>query len=101
MEIVIYLEKMLCMTQKYNSCMTKIMNALIDNAKDFNVVTPFYNMLENSDNYSMTSRSLGNYYGDEIDDVNVNALDGKSFKYKTKIIGKTEAIIARPHCLDI
>ena len=78
--------------------MEKIMNALIDNAKDFNVVTPFYNMLEN---YSMTSRSLRNYYGDGIDDVNVNALDGKSFKYKTKIVGKTEAIIARPHCLDI
>ena len=92
---------MLCMTQKYKSCMTKIMNALIDSAKDSNVVTPFYNMLENSDNYSMTSRSLRNYYGDEIDDVNVNALDGKSSKYKTKIAGKTEAIIARPHCLDI
>lgn len=76
-------------------------NTFIYNPEDLDFVMPIYNRLENSDNYSMTSRSLGNYYGDEIDDVNVNALDGKSFKYKTKILGKTEAIIARPHCLDI
>ena len=37
----------------------------------------------------MTSGSLWNYYRDEIDDVDDNILDGKSFKYKTKIIGKT------------
>ena len=32
--------------------------------------------------------NLWNYYRDEIDDVD-NASDGKSFKYKTKILGKT------------
>ena len=31
------------------------------------------------------------YYRDEIDDVHNISLDGKSFKYNTKIIGKTEA----------
>ena len=41
----------------------------------------------------MTSRSLWNYYRDEIDDVDNNASDGKSFEYKTKIVGKT---LARP-----
>ena len=32
----------------------------------------------------MTSGSLWNYYRDEIDDVDGNASDGKSFKYKKK-----------------
>ena len=31
---------------------------------------------------------LQNYYRDKTDDVDDNALDGKSFKYKTKIVGK-------------
>ena len=44
----------------------------------------------------MTLRSLWNYYRDEIDDVDDNASDGKSCKYKTKIIGKTEAGPDRP-----
>ena len=32
----------------------------------------------------MTSRSLSNYYRDEIDDIRDNASDGKSFDYKAK-----------------
>ena len=40
----------------------------------------------------MTSGSVWNYNRDEIDDVDNNASDGKSFEYKTKI-GKT---LARP-----
>ena len=51
---------------------------------------PMYNLLEYSQNYSMTSGSLGNYYRDEIDDVDANSLEGKPFKYKTKIVEKTE-----------
>ena len=47
-----------------------------------------YNMLEYSQNYSMTLGSLWNYFKDEIDDVDKNASDGKSFKCKTKIVGK-------------
>ena len=43
---------------------------------------PMYNLLEYSQTYYMTSRSLWNYYGDEIDDVDDNASDGKSFEYK-------------------
>ena len=37
----------------------------------------------------MTSGSLWNYYRDEIDDVDDNAFDSKSFKNKTKIVGNT------------
>ena len=35
------------------------------------------------------------YYRDEIGDVYNSSSDGKSFKYNTKIIGKTEAIPAQ------
>ena len=53
---------------------------------------PIYNLLEYSQNYSMTSGSLWNYYRDKIfDDDDNNGSDGKSFKYTTKIMGKTEA----------
>ena len=37
----------------------------------------------------MTSGSLWNYYRDEIDNINDNASDGKSFKHKTKMVGKS------------
>ena len=47
---------------------------------------PMYNLLEYSQHYSMISESLWNDYRDEIDD---NASYGKSFKYITKIIGKS------------
>ena len=37
----------------------------------------------------MTSGRWWNYYRDEIDDVDDNPSDGKSFEYKTKIVGNT------------
>ena len=61
---------------------------------------PIYNLLEYSENYSLTSGSLWNYYSDEVNDsadVNDNnfrikdnkTTTSKSFEYKTKIIGST------------
>ena len=44
---------------------------------------PIYDLLEYSQNYSMTSGSLWNYYKDEIDGLDDNASDRKSFEYKT------------------
>ena len=62
-----------------------------------NILMPMYNLLEYSDNYSMTSGSVLNYYRDELnDDVNESNPAGnygvnnsktrtiKSFKYKGK-----------------
>ena len=49
-----------------------------------------YNLLEYNENYSMTSKSLWTYYRDKIDDVDDNALRGKSFKYKTKVKKKQQ-----------
>ena len=64
---------------------------MIGNVKDLDIVMPMYNLLEYSQNYSMTPGSLRNYYRDEIDNVDDNASDSKSFKCKTEIIEKTEA----------
>ena len=39
----------------FRSCITKINSTLIDNAEDLDTVVPMYNLLEYSQNYSMTS----------------------------------------------
>ena len=62
---------------------------MIDNAEDLDLVMPICNLLEFSKNYSMTSGNLWKYYRAKTDDVDDNASDGKQFKYKTKIAGKT------------
>ena len=73
----------------FRSCMSKINSTLIDNAENLYIIKPMYNLLEYSQNYSVTSGSLWNYYRDKIDDVDDNASDGKSFEYKTKIVENT------------
>ena len=40
----------------------------MENVEDLDIVTPMDNLLENGDNYSMTSGSLWSYYRDEIND---------------------------------
>ena len=62
---------------------------------------PMYNLLEYSENYSITSLSLWNYYKDEINDYenetnrfrnrlnNNKTIRSTSFEYKTKLIGST------------
>ena len=45
----------------------------IDYAEGLDIVMPMYNLLEYSENYSMTSGSLWNYSKDEVNnDVNEN-----------------------------
>ena len=57
----------------FRSCISKFNSTLIDNGEDLDIVMPMYSLLEYSQNYSM------NYYRDEIDDVDDNAADAKSF----------------------
>ena len=63
------------LTSKNNTpfrwCITNINNTFIDNAEDLDIVIPIYNLLEYSDNYSMTSGSLWNYYR-QVNDENKN-----------------------------
>ena len=42
---------------------------MLDNAEDLDIAMSRYNLLEHSDNYSMTSESLWNYYRDEVNDA--------------------------------
>ena len=56
----------------FRSCISKINNTLADNAQNLNIM-PMYNLLEFSDNCSMTSGSFWKYYRDEKnDDANKN-----------------------------
>ena len=50
---------------------------------------PMYSLIEYSDNYLKTSRSLWQYYKD---DTNDNLANSKSFKSKVKITGKTQTM---------
>ena len=49
---------------KYNApfrpCISKMSSTLIDNTEDLDIVMSMYNILEYSDNYSVTSESLWN-----------------------------------------
>ena len=45
----------------FTSCISKINNTQIDNAKYIDIVMPMYNLIEYSDNYSKTSGSLWQY----------------------------------------
>ena len=47
------------------SCTTKINNAPIDNSEDLDLVMTVYNLIEQSKNYSKTTKNLWNYYRDE------------------------------------
>ena len=82
----------------FRSCISKINNTFIDNAEELDIVMLMYNLLEYSDNYSVTLGSLWNYCRDKVnDDVNENNADNnkinnnktiisKSFKYKTEVM---------------
>ena len=75
---------------------------MIDNAEDLDIVMPMYELLEFSDIYSIVSRRLRDYYGDQLNnDISENndarnykinkskTKTSKDFQYKTKIIGRT------------
>ena len=49
----------------FTNCISEINNTQVDNAKDIDIVLPMYNLIEYSDNYAKTSRSLWQYYRDE------------------------------------
>ena len=53
----------------FTYCISNINNTRIDNAKNIDVAMPMYNLIEYSDNYLKTSRSLWQYYRDESANV--------------------------------
>ena len=68
------------------NCKTEINNTKIDNAKDIDIVTTMYDLIEYTDNYFKKSGSLWQLYRDGPND---NSTDSELFKSKIKITGKT------------
>ena len=68
------------------NCISEINNTQVHNAKDIDIIMHMYNLIEYSDNYAKTTRSLWQYFRDEPDDDIENS---ESFKSKIKITGKT------------
>ena len=79
----------------FTSCICKINYTQVDNAKDIDIVMPMYNLVEYSNNYAKTSRSLWQYY---IDEPNDSLTDCESFKSKVKITEKTPAAGNEKRC---
>ena len=87
------------------SCISKINNSFIGSAEDLDIIMPMYFLQEYSDNYSMISGSLYNYYRFEVNAfANENNADNymtnnnktiisRPFEYKTKIVGGKPDII--------
>ena len=70
------------------NCKSERYNTEIDNAEDIDIAMAMYSLIEYSDNYLKTSRSLWQYYKDE---PNYNFADSESFKSKVKIIENNPA----------
>ena len=69
------------------NCISRVNGIKIDNAEDLDIVMPMYNLLEYSKNYKKATGSLWNYYRDQPS--NPLSTNSESFKYKTRIVGKT------------
>ena len=83
-------------------CISKINNALIDNAEELDAAMPMYNLIEYSKNYRKTTGLLWNYCRDELSDdtndnnnLSKNVINSESFKYKTSITGSTYNVDAK------
>ena len=67
----------------FTDCITEINYTQVDNAKDLDVIMAMYNLIEYSDNYSVTTGSLWQYHKD----VQRNRIaDSFSFKFNKKIL---------------
>ena len=78
----------------FTKCITKTYGTTIDDAEDLDLVMAMYNLTKHISNYSETKASLWFYSKDEATNFNAdieNTDDFKSFKYKAKLLGNTEA----------
>ena len=66
----------------FTDCISEINNTQVDNAKDLDVVIPMYNLIEYSNDYTKTS---GNVWKYQQDDLNDNITDSQSFKSRQKL----------------
>ena len=82
----------------FTKCITHISDEQVDNADNLDIVMTMYNLIEYSDNYSYTSRSLRQFKRDESpvtntwNPNNVSIYNLASFKYKSSFIRKSANI---------
>ena len=77
----------------FTNCITKI-DETTDDGGDLDLVMPMYNLIEYRSNYSGKTGGLWFYSKDETTNFNANIANTdnfKSFKYKAKLLGNTEA----------
>ena len=75
----------------FMKCITHINDEHIDNADNLDIIMHMYNLIEYSDNYSDTSRSLWHFKRDKQsmnngNPANVTTADSSSFKYKSSFL---------------
>ena len=81
----------------FEKCRTEINETFVDDAQHINIAMPMYNLIEYSDNYSDTSGSLWQFKWDQqpINNnepfIDITAENSSSFKYKSNLIGDTDA----------
>ena len=76
----------------FNKCRKEINGTFVDEADFINTAMPMYNLIEYSDNYSDTSRSLWQFKRDEIaTNAYVCNANSSSFKCKSSLIGNLVA----------
>ena len=76
----------------FEKCRTKINENFVDEATHINITMAMYNLIEYSDSYSDTSRTLWQFARNEIiNNADVtNDKNAFSFKYQANLIGNTE-----------
>ena len=74
-----------------STCKTEINDVFNDEANHIYIAIPMYNLIEYSDNYSATSRSLWQFKRDKVPannaDLSIN--NYQSFKYRAVLVEKT------------
>ena len=79
----------------FTKCVTHMNDEHVDNADNLDIVTPMYNLIKYSDNYSDTSGSLWHFKRDKQNmnngkPVDVITADLSSFKYKSSFFKTIE-----------
>ena len=75
----------------FSTCKTDINDKFIDKANYIYTAMPMYNLIEYSNNYSDTSRSLWQFKRDNVpaDNADFTVDNSQSFKYKAALAEKT------------
>ena len=76
----------------FEKCRSEINETFVDETDLINITMLMYNLIEYSDSYFDTSGSLWQFKRDEItNNADVSNDNAFSFKYKTNLVGNTEA----------